>query len=114
MAVYDFIRANNNEDCQQGATFERQITLKGSDGLPIPLAGYTARMQIRTDYLSPSIAATPTVTVGAETITISLTAVQTQAMDPRSYVYDLELVNGANVERLLEGKFQVTPSVTRT
>jgi hypothetical protein len=114
MAVYDFIRSNNNEDCQQGATFERQITLKGSDGLPISLAGYTARMQIRADYDASDVVATPTIAVGSETITITLTAVQTQAIAHRTYVYDLELVNGASVERLLEGKFQVTPSVTRT
>lgn len=114
MAIYDFTRSNNSEECQAGATFERQITLKGADGLPISLSGYTARMQIRLSHETATVAATPTIVVGAETITITLTAVETSAITPWMYVYDLELVNGAIVERLLEGKFEVTPNVTRT
>jgi hypothetical protein len=31
----------------------------------------------------------------------------------KDYVYDLELVSGGNVYRIIEGKFTVTPEVTR-
>ena len=49
---------------------------------------------------------------------MSLTNTQTDALKPGRYVYDVELQftdsSGANIiERILEGKITVTPSVTK-
>ena len=51
-------------------------------------------------------------------ITLSLTNTQTDALKPGRYVYDVELSyldsdSNTIVERVLEGRIQVTPSVTR-
>jgi hypothetical protein len=52
----------------------------------------------------------------AGTIVVALTATQTAAIDATpsgQYVYDLELVSGSTVTRLVEGNFLVSPEVTR-
>jgi hypothetical protein len=51
-------------------------------------------------------------------ITLSLTNTQTDALKPGRYVYDVELLfvdsdDNNIIERVLEGRIQVTPSVTR-
>ena len=52
------------------------------------------------------------------TCTLSLTNSQTDALKPGKYVYDVEISfvdsdNNTIVERILEGRIQVTPSVTK-
>jgi hypothetical protein len=114
MPVFNFTRANNGEDCQQGATFEREIVLRDDDNVIIPLTGYTGQMQIRASPSATTIAATATVAIAADTITISLTAAETALIPAWNYYYDLELSNGSGgIDRLLEGRFEVTPEVTR-
>jgi flavoprotein len=115
MPVFNFTRANNGEDCQQGATFEREIVLRDENNDVIPLAGYSASMQIRTSPASTAVTATVTSVIASDTITISLTAAQTAAIPAWNYYYDLELANGSGgVDRLIEGRFEVTAEVTRT
>ena len=51
-------------------------------------------------------------------ITLSLTNTQTDTLKPGRYVYDVELSfldsdSNTIVERILEGRMQVTPSVTK-
>lgn len=112
MAVFNFTR-QNNQDCKQGATFQREITLRDDNNAVIDLTGFTGRMQVRLTPSSTEIAATVTVSIASNTITMLLTAIETALINPWNYYYDLELVNGASVERLLEGRFEVTPEVTR-
>lgn len=114
MAVFNFTRANQNQDCKQGATFTREITLRDENNAVIDLTGFTGRMQVRVSPSATEITATVTVTILANVITMALTATETAAIAAWNYYYDLELVNGSNVERLLEGRFEVTPEVTRT
>jgi hypothetical protein len=50
--------------------------------------------------------------------TIALTNTQTDALKPGRYVYDVEISfvdsdGDTIIERVLEGKIEVTPSVTR-
>jgi hypothetical protein len=40
MAVFNFTR-QNNEDCKQGSTFEREIVLRDENNVIIPIDGYT-------------------------------------------------------------------------
>lgn len=121
-AAYDFRNTTKTRAaCEQGATFKRRLALKDSDGGPVALAGYTARMQVRatTDSTSSLVALTTengriVVDGTAGTVLLQIAAVDTAAMPAGAYVYDLELVSGSGeVQRLLEGAFVVTRNVTR-
>lgn len=106
--------------CDQGSTLDRTLTWKDSDGVLINLTGYTARMQVRATFESTTTVLSLTtenggITLGGAlgTIQIIASATATAAIDPRIYVYDLELVNGTTVYRLVQGSFTVRPEVTR-
>ena len=106
--------------CDQGATFSRVITWKNSNGTPIDLTNYTARMQVRSNYPSSTVILSLTtensgIALGGVlgTITLAATATATGAIAADEYVYDLELITGSNVTRVVEGSFTVTPEVTR-
>ena len=104
--------------CDQGATFQRQITWNDTNGDPVDLTGYTARMQVRptTDSTTLTLELTTgnnRITLGGAAGTIELlvaASVMTMAGD---FVYDLELVSGTIVTRLVEGFFTVRAEVTR-
>lgn len=108
---YDFTLA-------QGATFDRTLTYKVG-GTAVNLTTYGAQMQARQAFESGTaildLAAGTGITLGgtAGTIRLQLSATQTAALTPGSYVYDLELTVGSAVTRLLEGRLYVTPEVTR-
>lgn len=114
---------------EQGATFRlsliwREPTVNEVAGDPIDLTGYTARMQVRRKHTSDTTilsltSAAGDITLGgaAGTIVVVATAAATAAIDTDnktlSAVYDLELINGSTVTRLLEGSVTITPEVTR-
>lgn len=106
--------------CDQGSTLSRVITWKNSSGTPINLTSYTARMQVRDGYSATSSLLSLTtenggITLGGAlgTITLVASATDTAALTPDQYVYDLEMITGSTVTRLLQGTFIVTPEVTR-
>lgn len=112
-ARYDMI-------CDQGATFSRVITWEDSNGSPINLTAYTARMQVRPEASSSTTTLSLTtengrITLGgsAGTITLTVAAADTAAVAAGPYVYDLELVSGGVVTRLTMGSFTVRAEVTR-
>lgn len=77
-------------------------------------------MQVRTDYTAATAILTLTtenggITLGGAlgTIVLSVAATVTRTLEPGSYVYDLELVSGNVVTRLLQGGFVVNAEVTR-
>jgi hypothetical protein len=98
-----------------GANWDKtlQVTI---DGTPVNWTGYTARMQVK-QYESSAAVLTLTngggITLGgsAGTIALSMTAAQT-VITPGRYLYDLELINGTNVTRILQGKLTVDGQVT--
>lgn len=102
----------------QGATFRYVLTWL-EDDVPKNLTGYTARMQVRETIDATStildIDTDDDITLGgaAGTITIEVAASDTADITPGLYVYDLELVSGAVVTRLVEGAFMVSAEVTR-
>lgn len=104
--------------CPKGSTFSRTLTYKIDDS-PVDLTGYEARLQVREYHYSDEYVLSLTDSSGlslggsAGTIDILLDAGTTQGLVPGNYVYDLELVVGGTVNRLIEGKFTVTPEVTR-
>ena len=108
-----------NLTCKQGATFSRALTYK-INHVVVNLTSYTARMQVRPDHASENLILNLSVgsglTIDGEhgKITITITAGTTAAISAGTYVYDLEIQsNNGEVTRLLEGKFIVTPEVTR-
>jgi hypothetical protein len=46
-------------------------------------------------------------------IDISASAAQTGALDPTYYVFDLELISGTNISRLIQGQITVAEQVTQ-
>lgn len=118
MATFEL--TDNRLIIQQGATYTLAINVTDSAGATRDLSAYTARMQGRKGYTSTttefSLTSGSGITLAAVTpnITIEIDAATTAAISaPSTGVYDLELVNGPLVERVLEGKFTVTPEVTR-
>jgi hypothetical protein len=105
--------------CPQGATFAKQLTWEIDDD-PVDLTTYTARMQVREKYTSANAIFNLTtenggITLGGldGTIDLEISSSATAGAVAKEYVYDLELVSSSVVTRLIEGKFIVTPEVTR-
>jgi hypothetical protein len=102
----------------QGATFDTTFTYT-IGGTAVNLTGYTAAMQVRSAYAaSPIISLTNVsgITLGgvAGTIRVVISATTTATYKAGQYLYDLELTSGSGVvTRLLQGKFTISPEVTR-
>ena len=105
-----------NFTLEQGANFNRALTLKENDSV-MNLTGYSAASQMRSTHDSSTVVATFTCVVSnasAGQITMAQTASQTGAIEEGIYVYDTEITNSAgNVTRILQGRVTVTPQVTR-
>jgi hypothetical protein len=115
-AIYD------NFIIEQGATFSTSLTVYNDLAReePVDLTGYTARMMIRTDYENPAALVSLTtensrITLGGDegTIALFISATDTAGFTKGNYVYDLELVSGSVVTRVLQGKIEVSREVTR-
>jgi hypothetical protein len=124
-AKYSFI-------IEQGATLNFQIDWADASGSAIDLSGYSARMQIRPEieatgsYLSISSSAnfnclsyislsgsnfiTP---VQSGSVAVYLTASDTMNFNFDKAFYDLEMVKGCEVTRLIEGLVHLSKNVTR-
>jgi hypothetical protein len=105
---------------EQGATFSESMVYK-DQGVAINLTGFTARMQVRATLESASTlveltTANDRIALGgtAGTITLSISATDTEALTAGRGVYDLELVSGSGiVTRLLQGVATISRNVTR-
>ena len=114
------ITTRYNLVCPQGSTFYQKIVYK-IDDIVVDLTGYDARMHVREKYSSTdaivylsTFGYNPSIILGDEgTVEIMIDAVTTAGFYPKEYVYDLEIIDGATVKRLIGGKFIVTPEVTR-
>ena len=110
--------AKYNLVCDQATTFNFQFQIK-NDSTPWDLTGYSGTMTVR-----PFVGASTTTVVastanGAMVLTaltgrinVTLSAATTGAISAGRYSYDLVLDSGAEVTRILEGKFIVTGAVT--
>ncbi len=108
-----------NIKCPQGATFSKTFSV-ALDGVPKDLTGFSAALQVRETFDSTSTVVSLTngtgITLGgtAGTIGVVIASTATAAIPAGYYSYDLEITSGAGVrDRLLEGKFVVTPEITR-
>lgn len=110
----------------QGATVNTVFTVKNSARSPISLAGYVARMQVRTfdettrDPSTSVVAEYTTsngyMTVGgtAGTVILLIPPADMAAYAPGTYVYDVEVESSTGeTTRIVQGKFIVRAEVTR-
>jgi hypothetical protein len=108
---------------EQGATFSLVITYKDND-TPIDLSGYTARMQVRATAESATVLIELTTANGrivlgpwsggaAGTITLTIAAADTAALTAGRALYDLELISGSVVTRLIQGVCTISRNITR-
>lgn len=108
---------------EQGATFRRNFRWQtGDTPTDVDLTGYTARMMIRRtdDEEAAPLVSLTTENGGIEFTTpaegrmaIFISATATAAMPAVDAAYDLEMVNGAEVVRLLQGAVDISPEVTK-
>jgi hypothetical protein len=116
----------NYEDLtfDQGADVSVELHLVDPDGSKKNLTGFSVAAKMKRGYNSDSadtVDFNTTVTTPAVDgiITLSLTNEQTDALNTRGrYVYDVEISfedsdGNTIIERVLEGKIKVSPSVTR-
>lgn len=106
-------------EIEQGATFDLVFLYQDESGEPIDMTGSTARMQLRRQFNSPSSLLSLTTENGRITIdviegkiTLNISATDTATLNG-SGVYDLELVNGSIVNRILQGSYNVCPEATK-
>jgi hypothetical protein len=117
---------------EQGATTNFQINWNDESGTAVDLSGYQARMQIRpqveasTTFLTLSSSLSDSCGTGINlsgsngitplasgSIGIYISAVSSSILDFGEAYYDLELMRGCEVTRLLEGKVKLSKNVTR-
>jgi len=106
----------------QGADASIEMHLTNTDGSAKDLTNHTLSAKLKKNYNSDSSDTTSfTTTVSNATggvATMTLTNTQTDALKAGRYVYDVELSfqdsdGDTIIERILEGKITITPSVTR-
>lgn len=116
---------------EQGSTYGLNMNYKDDADNPITLAGYNARMQIRRSHTASTILLSGDAHINDASLSITMTVEDAGAALPTgnikvdisaatlsgiaagNHVYDIELVSGDSVTRLLEGRFIITPEVTR-
>jgi hypothetical protein len=115
---------------EQGSTFQRQLTYQDSNGVPIDLTSYSARMQIRpspgspTLYLTLSSSLMPDGTglnmngltgvnpTTSGTIGIVVSAATSSLLTFDEAAYDLEIYSGSYASRIIEGRVKLSKEVT--
>lgn len=109
--------ANYDILIEQGATYTQEFVWKDSDGDPINLSGYSARMKIRqlkTDIAIVSLTSGSGITLGSGgSITVSIPANETELLPTCKARYDLEVELAGVVTRLLQGYVTISAEVTR-
>lgn len=102
---------------EQGATFSLSMTWKINKN-PVNLTGYTARLKAKPSVHRFAVLEWTTesgnISLGDESgvVTLSMSALDTEKLRAGKYIYDLELVSGAQVTRLLKGEITVLANVT--
>lgn len=113
---------------EQGATFERVLTIKNSLDAPIDLTGYVFAGKVRKTVSDKTPAAVFTFTIldqGTDTgkvrMVMSSTATAAIPLEKTTsservsskFLYDVEMNTGSEVIRLIQGTASVSPEVTK-
>ena len=101
---------------EQGATFNLNFRVETA-GVPWDLTSYTFAMQVRRSTSSNTtlLNVTSATMTSAGHVSVSVPATTMNTVSAGRWVYDIELTagTGGEVTRILEGRFIVTPQVTR-
>lgn len=100
----------------RGETFAAEFQYKDSSGSPVNLSDYTIESQLRVNYTDVSSSADFTCTktdAPNGRFILTLTPSASLSLANSCYLYDVRLTSGSFVTYLLEGKVNVSPSVTR-
>ena len=107
----------------QGADVAIQLYLVNTDGSPKNLTNHLITAKMKKNFNSDSADTTDFVTAVMTPptdgiVTLSLTNSQTDLLKAGRYVYDVEMAysdsdSNTIIERVLEGRIAVSPSVTR-
>jgi len=116
---------------EQGATTSFQVVYKDANSNPVDLTGYQARMQVRETIASSTVICRLSSSLDADgtglnlsgsagnlppasgSIGVYISAASSSAFTFDTAVYDLELVTGGTVTRLLQGTIKLDKEVTR-
>ena len=109
-----------NFTIDQGSTFSTVIDLDNQSAGLFQLDSYTARGKIRKSRGSQSYTlfscAISNNSPAQDSITVSLTAAQTEKLSAGRYLYDIEIYTTTtpqNVIRILEGQIEIIESITQ-
>jgi hypothetical protein len=113
-----------NLEVNQGATKRFQVIYKDSLDAPINLTGYQGRGAIKLSARDADPLALFTVTVsdptgGVVDIELAATALESVPLKGRGFnekttgFYDIEIYNGSDVIRLLNGTCNISPEITK-
>lgn len=120
--AFGVVPARHDFKMTQGQTWLRTLTIQvDDDGFDV--AGITARMQVREDYVAEAVALEFTTADGsivltelpdAVTATLTATDEETAALETGPYVYDLEFeYSDGTVDNWFGGIITVHPEATR-
>jgi len=116
---------------EQGATTNLNIQWTDNSGSAIDLTGYSARMQIRPGVSDPNVYITLSSSLQPDgtginisgscncnppssgSVGIYISAYSSSLLTFDEAFYDLDMINGKEVTRLLEGKVKLSKTVTR-
>ncbi len=109
-----------NITMDQGAQWTLTVVYDDNNGNPIDLTGFTAKMQLRKKFDSPTAILTlesPSsgivITPLTGTLQLTATTAQMTGIEGGIYVYDLEIASGGVVTRLMMGSATVRSEVTK-
>lgn len=103
---------------EQGATFDQTFIWQDEDGNAIDLTGYTAKMQVREFLDSTAVLLELSTGSGitldaAGHIALQATASQTASLNFKTALYDLLLINGDAITRLVQGRIALSKRITQ-
>jgi hypothetical protein len=107
--------AISNLYIDQGSTFSAIITIRGSDGNPLNLTGFTVASQMRKSYGSTTAYSFNASVYDAATgkVRLQLSAEQSSLIKPGRYLYDIEITSGSNKTRVVEGLIIISAEITK-
>lgn len=116
---------------EQGSTVDFEIQYKDASNSPINLTGYSGKMQLRSSVDSADVIITLSSSLASDgtglnfngsngttppssgSIGIFISAASSSLFTFTNAVYDLEIVTGSRVTRILEGNVRLSKEVTR-
>jgi hypothetical protein len=117
-----------NTTVERGSTFQLTVTYKDASSAVVNLTGWTFRMQVRESQSASTTVLTseggsPTISIdetnkATGVLIFSVTPTNTTAISPSTLTtayYDIEIqkTSTGEVRRILQGKLNISPEITR-